>query len=29
MLGFTPAEFLEIPEAERVVPRVDLSTSSS
>ena len=29
MLGFTPAEFLEIPEAERAVPRVDLSTSSS
>jgi len=27
MLGFTPAEFLEIAEAERAVPRVDLSAS--
>ena len=26
--GFKPAEFLEIPDADRAVPRVDLSTSS-
>jgi LemA protein len=26
--GFTPAEFLEIPDTDRAVPRVDLSTSS-
>ena len=28
MLGFTPAEFLEIPDTDRAVPKVDLSTSS-